>query len=388
MYEHVTNTKVQEDIAFPAMLKIETGTTPGDTAVFIDTAASNHMVTAESRLSTHHVVNQIYCSVRIKGSCGLSSATSKGTVLLRIRNDRDELVPINLEVLVVLNLGASIFSVGALHEKGANLDLLSVPPVLRHDNHAFPISTEVPRVYVFHIVPDTQEMQKNIFDTTVDSDIWHRKMGHCHPRALKQLAEKPTTGVKFSHNVEAGEREVCAVSKSKKSAHPPSYRPRSNTRLWGKRPVVLYGDCQPIAMFADDMSRMRWVVLIRTKDEAADALKQVVQDVADPEGICVGKIRCDGGGQFKGRFQNAGSHLESRSRPTHRTSRKEILSQSVVLAPSSVLRAAYFWELPTFLRNCGVKRSQLRCTSGIARRRMSWEARLLSRYGRVNHSVA
>ena len=59
MYEHVTNTKVLEDVAFPAMMEIGTGTTPGDTAVFIDTAASNHTVTAESRLSTHHVVNKI-----------------------------------------------------------------------------------------------------------------------------------------------------------------------------------------------------------------------------------------------------------------------------------------------------------------------------------------
>ena len=48
---------------------------------------------------------------------------------------------------------------------------------------------------------------------------------------------------------------------------------------------------------------MRWVVLIRTKDEAADALKQVVQDVVDLEGTCIGKIRCDGGGEFEGRFQ-------------------------------------------------------------------------------------
>ena len=165
-------------------------------------------------------------------------------------------------------------------------------------------------MYVIHIVPHAQEMQQAVFPTTVDADIWHRRMGHCHPRALKQLVEKPTTGVKFSHNFEAGECEVCAVSKSKKSAHPPSYRPRSNTRLevvhvdlWGKHPVVLYGGCQSIAMFTDDMSRMRWVVLIRTKDEAVDALKQVVEDIADPEGMCVGKIRCDGGGEFKGGIQ-------------------------------------------------------------------------------------
>ena len=110
------NTQVQEDIAFPAMMEIGTGTPPGDTAVFIDTAASSHMLTAESRLC-QHVVNTAACSVRIKGSCGLSRATSKGTLVFRLRNERDELVAINLEVLIVPNLGASIFSVGALHEK-------------------------------------------------------------------------------------------------------------------------------------------------------------------------------------------------------------------------------------------------------------------------------
>ena len=56
-------------------------------------------------------------------------------------------------------------------------------------------------------------------------------------------------------------------------------------------------------MLTDDMSRMRWVVIIKTKDEAVDALSQVIQDATDPEGICISKIRCDGGGEFRGRFQ-------------------------------------------------------------------------------------
>ena len=56
-------------------------------------------------------------------------------------------------------------------------------------------------------------------------------------------------------------------------------------------------------MFTDDLSRMRWVLLIKTKDEASDALKQMVQDVADPQGSCVGKRRCDEGGDCKRRFQ-------------------------------------------------------------------------------------
>ena len=95
-------------------------------------------------------------------------------------------------------------------------------------------------------------------------------------------------------------------------------------------------------MFTDDMSRMRWVVSFKTQDEAAGALSQVIHDVADPEGIDMGKIRYDGGGQFRGRCQAlCPSHLESRLRPTKRIFLKEILLQSVVLAPSLVLRRAY-----------------------------------------------
>ena len=68
--------------------------------------------------------------------------------MLRLRNERGELVAINLELLIVPSLGAITFSVGALHEKGVKLDLLSVPPVLRYDNHAFQISTkDVCRAY-------------------------------------------------------------------------------------------------------------------------------------------------------------------------------------------------------------------------------------------------
>ena len=142
------NTRVQEDVAFPAMMGIGIRTPPGDTAVVIDTAASHHMALAESQLC-QHVVNQIDCSARVKGSCGLSSANSKGALRFRLRNDRGELVPIHLEVLLVPNQGANVFSVGALHEKGVKLDLLPNPPVLRDGNDAFPTSTWLPRMLSF-----------------------------------------------------------------------------------------------------------------------------------------------------------------------------------------------------------------------------------------------
>ena len=122
------NMQVQEDTAFPAIMEIGICTPLGDATVVMDTAASHHIVPAESQLY-QHVVNKIDGSVRVKGSCGLSSASSKGTLSFRLRYDRGELVPIHLEVLLVPKLltGASMFSVGAVHEKGVKLDLLSNP---------------------------------------------------------------------------------------------------------------------------------------------------------------------------------------------------------------------------------------------------------------------
>ena len=149
--------------------------------MFVHTSASHHMVPAESQLC-QHVVNNIDCSVRVKGSCGLSSASSKGTLRFHLRNDRGGLVQIHLEVLIVPNLGTSVFSVEALHAKGIKLDFLSNPPVLRHGNDAFPISTGVPRMFILHLLLDEQEEPHRISHTAVDTDTWNRRMDPCLPR--------------------------------------------------------------------------------------------------------------------------------------------------------------------------------------------------------------
>ena len=48
---------------------------------------------------------------------------------------------------------------------------------------------------------------------------------------------------------------------------------------------------------------MRWGVPIKTKGATAEGLHALAQEVSDPTGLCMGKIHCDGGAEFKGRFQ-------------------------------------------------------------------------------------
>jgi len=119
------------------------------------------MVSADSRIS-QHVVETSDCNVRIKGSCGTSSGTKKGTLKFGICNAQDKLIPVALDVLLVRDLGPDIFSVGALAEKGVKCDLLSAPPVLRHGTNYFPISTEVPRMYVVSIILDDVNLDGSV----------------------------------------------------------------------------------------------------------------------------------------------------------------------------------------------------------------------------------
>ena len=89
----------------------------GSTTVFIDSAASSKMMSADSRIS-QQVVETSACNVSIKGSSGPSSATKKGTLKSRIRNAQDKIIAVALGVLIVRDLGASVVSVGVLAEKG------------------------------------------------------------------------------------------------------------------------------------------------------------------------------------------------------------------------------------------------------------------------------
>ena len=87
-------------------MEIGCSTSTGDTAaVLVDTATSHRIVTTESRLC-QHVANMIDCRVRVKGIVRplYNSATSKGILAFRVRNDQGELVPIHPGVLVVPDL--------------------------------------------------------------------------------------------------------------------------------------------------------------------------------------------------------------------------------------------------------------------------------------------
>ena len=107
-------------------------------------------------------------------------------------------------------------------------------------------------------------------------------------------------------------------------------------------------------MFTDDHSRTRWGVPIKTKDAMAEGLHALVQEVADLQVSALGKYTAIERRSSREYFRSCMYRLGSSSRLTSRTSLKETLSLSVVLAPFWVLRAASFWGRLNYRADCGV----------------------------------
>lgn len=106
-------------------------------------------------------------------------------------------------------------SVGALAGKGGKTDLLSSSPALRSRNPTFPISNEVPKIYVVNIILDDVNIDlpssPPVFRADADAGIWHRRMRHCNAGALKQLSDKEGTSIKFTTNIRRPDDEVWII---------------------------------------------------------------------------------------------------------------------------------------------------------------------------------
>ena len=78
------------------------------------------------------------------------------------------MVPIHLEVPIVPDIGASVLSVGALHDKGVNLVYCLVIQFYLTVTTRFPFQRKlVPRMLVLHILLDRIEEPQHIPNTAV-----------------------------------------------------------------------------------------------------------------------------------------------------------------------------------------------------------------------------
>ena len=115
-------------------------------------------------------------------------------------------------------------------------------------------------------------MHALVHDLVNPSELWHRKFGHLHFKALPEL-QKMVNGIPSIDSDYNSVCKGCMLGKNFKKAFPHSsrrskeildlihfdiYDPMSSTSLSG----YLY-----YAIFIDDFSRKTWIYFIKTKSE-------------------------------------------------------------------------------------------------------------------------
>jgi transposase InsO family protein len=135
--------------------------------------------------------------------------------------------------------------------------------------------------------------------------LWHARYGHISFHALRLLAkESMVRGLPMIDQVDRL-CESCLVAKQRRAPFPAEASFRADQAL-----QLLHGDlCGPISpstfagknyflLLVDDHTRYMWVVLIKSKAEALDAVKKVRAAVEVELNLKVMALRTDRGGEF------------------------------------------------------------------------------------------
>jgi hypothetical protein len=134
-------------------------------------------------------------------------------------------------------------------------------------------------------------------------EIWHRRLGHLHYRALSILREI-VIGLP-NYNVEQqGVCRGCALDKNAKATFPSNER-RSKGILdlihsdvsWMMLVASLQGASYYV-MFIDDFSKKTWIFFMKTKDEVFSWFQEFKAQVENQIGRRIKVSRLDNGGEY------------------------------------------------------------------------------------------
>lgn len=158
------------------------------------------------------------------------------------------------------------------------------------------------RLYILNIQPREPVC---LMSTKDEAWLWHKRYGHVNFHALRSMAKEGIVeGLPFLDQLEQV-CDGCMIGKQRRHSFPAAASWRATERLQlvhadlcGPINPATYGGKRYFLLMVDDYSRYMWIVLLRSKDEAFDAVKRV-QAVAEAEcELKLKAIRTDRGGEF------------------------------------------------------------------------------------------
>ena len=281
----------------------------------LDSGASNHMACDSTfMMNTYELEEPIY--VKLGGGSQLKAITA-GDVVLRHNNFKILLK----EVLHVPGLGANLISVSKLNQKGAKV-IFGHPDratITRGDktmleaygsNGIFKVRSGMPAECAIGLISSSSK---------ATAEVWHRRYGHL---GYSNMARLP--GMVKGINIAAADFRAaaddkcssCIMGKQKRLPFSDSetltFKPLElvHMDLCGPMAVPSQGGAQYIATFLDDYSDLSIVRLLKTKDGAKTAVKEVISLLENQTGLSVKAVRTDNGKEYINDY--LGSYFKSK----------------------------------------------------------------------------
>jgi transposase InsO family protein len=281
--------------------RVELRRSPRDTdeAWYLDTGASNHMTGDDMVFA--ELDKSVSGKVRF-GDGSVVDICGRGTVLFAIDGERHRELS---GVYWIPKLKSNIVSIGQLDELGfpthVEHGFMSV-----HDQDKVLIA-KVPRtrnrLYVAHL----QIVQPVCLSVHAKDEAWrwHQRFAHQGFDGLQRMSRQGLVrGLPPIDHVEQL-CEACIAGKHRRAPFPAAAKFRASRPL-----ELVHGDlCGPISpatpggkryflLLVDDYSRFMWLVLLRTKDEAAAAIRRFKAQAEAESQQPLRVLRTDRGGEF------------------------------------------------------------------------------------------
>ena len=129
------------------------------------------------------------------------------------------------------------------------------------------------------LVKNKNEIPRVIIATISDYTLWHRRMGHAHPRMIKHLGKNTEGGPHQTTDAPQGACEGCEKGKSKRLPFPTSklraIQPLNLVHSdLDEMPVLSIGRYKYTATYLDDYSSFGVMFYLKKKSDKFAAFKQ------------------------------------------------------------------------------------------------------------------
>ncbi|CAH9056104.1 unnamed protein product, partial [Cuscuta epithymum] len=134
-------------------------------------------------------------------------------------------------------------------------------------------------------------------------NVWHLRLGHPHPEALKSVLQLCNVSVSNKNNL-----QFCSACCLGKAHRLPAYSSNTVyhkpfelifTDLWGPAPVISFDGYTYYIAFIDAHTRYTWIYFLKNKSDALPAFQNFYNLVLNQFSTSIKSLQSDWGGEFR-----------------------------------------------------------------------------------------